>query len=227
MRPKTLCLLPALLAATLACGQITLSSIDTFATNAEGWVTGQPSTYPTQNAGLSHDGVSGYLFHDSDSVSSGGKWLTWNTSSDWIGDYISAGVTSVSFWANNQSGADRFFWIEFTGPGGSFLSSAFTLPGDGNWASYTLDLSSTSYFAGSGGTQVWADTFGAVSRISMSADDADALTYESGGPMIVKPTTSTTTIFIDDLMAVPEPSLLGLVLGLSTLGWVLLRRPRR
>ncbi len=156
----------------------------------------------------------------------------WNDSTgsqDWLGDYTAAGVSAISFWANNQTGADRNFWISFEGPGGDFVTEAIVLPGNGQWTQYTVDLSSLSYFSGSGGTGNLSDTLGNVSRVAMLADDSSGVGLNINNNLgIVRPGTSVSEIWIDNIEAVPEPATYVLFMGMSMLGYMLKRHsPKR
>ena len=91
--------------------------------------------------------------HFSDGGGSNGKWVMWNTQSQWTGDYTAAGVTGIDLFANVSSGTSPGdMRLAFNGPGGWFYSDPQSV-GSG-WNSYSFALTDTAftYTSGSGGT---------------------------------------------------------------------------
>ena len=140
---------------------ISLSSIDTFATTSESWVEGAASPNPpVRNVGVGRDGVSpGHLVNLSDGSSAGGRLVMWTTSSDWVGNYVSASVSGLEFWADNRSGNVSIInlRIAFDGPGGWVVSDSRavsdTVAGN-EWTKLAFSLVSSDFtwIASSGGT---------------------------------------------------------------------------
>jgi hypothetical protein len=183
---------------------ITPSSRDDFSTSTEGWRIGVVGVQPTRIADLGPDGQIGYLSHFSDAAASNGKWLMWSDDSKWQGDYLSAGVTGISLWANVTSGLSPVgLRIAFNGPGGWFYSPAQSVgPG---WASYSFELGPANFTHASGsGSGSFIDTFSGVTRFELLSG-VGAPVWRAGGD-ILAPDTSVHTILIDDISAVPESS---------------------
>lgn len=195
----------AALLAVDARAAISLSSRDTFAATNEGWQIGGAGMQPTQVSQPGPDGQTGYLSHLSDGSTSNGKWLMWNDGARWQGNYPSAGVTGISLTANVSAGSSPVSMrIAFDGPGGWFYSSPLSV-GSG-WSAYSFPLTQSgfSHVATGGGTGSFTDTMAAVTRFEVLSG-AGPVGYRSGGD-IVQAGTSTNTILIDDISAVPEPT---------------------
>jgi len=204
---------------------ISLSSLDTFATSNEGWKIGAAGVQPTQVSGLGPDGQMGYLSHFSDGSSSNGKWLMWNDGADWQGNYIAAGVTGISLAANLTSGINPVSMrIAFDGPRGWFHSSAVSAGVGWNTYSFSLVSSDFTHVSAGGGSGAFSDTMASVSRFEIFSG-AGVVSYRSGGD-ILQAGTSTNTILIDNIAAIPEPSTYALLLiaGAGAIWWVRRRR---
>ena len=205
---------------------ISLSSRDTFAETNEGWQIGAAGIQPTQVSQPGPDGQSGYLSHFSDGGSANGKWLMWNDGARWQGNYAAAGVTGISLAATVSAGGSPVdMRVAFDGPGGWFFSSPLSI--GAGWSTYSFSLSQSDFthVAAGGGTGSFSDTMAAVTRFEVLSG-ADAVSYRSGGD-ILQAGTSTNTILIDDITAVPEPhAVLLSVAGLAALVAGLVRRRR-
>jgi len=179
---------------------------------------------PTRIAGVGPDGEIGYLSHFSDGGGSNGKWLMWSDESKWQGDYLAAGVTGISLWANVSSGTSPVsLRVAFFGPGGWFYSSAQSIGAD--WAPYSFDLTASNFLHVSDtGTGSFLDTFSGVTRFEILAGGGIP-TYRPAGNVLA-PANSVNTILIDDISAVPEPSTYALLLGagVAALWWTRRRR---
>jgi len=206
---------------------VSLSSRDTFAATNEGWQIGGAGIQPTQVSQPGPDGQTGYLSHLSDGSSSNGKWLMWNDGAQWQGNYPSAGVTGISLAANVSVGSSPVgLRIAFDGPGGWFYSSPVSVVSGWNTYSFPLSQSGFTHVAAGGGTGSFSATMAAVTRFEVFSG-AGAVGYRSGGD-IVQAGTSTNTILIDDVSAVPEPGSL-VVMAVAASGVVagIVRRRRR
>ncbi|MFM8655015.1 MAG: PEP-CTERM sorting domain-containing protein [Verrucomicrobiota bacterium] len=222
--------LPALILAvtvstiSLASGVVSMTSVDDFSASSESWQIGGAGIQPVRVASAGPDGLTGYLSHLSDGSSATGKWLMWTSHADWTGNYLSAGITGISLWTNVSSGSSPVsLRVAFDGAGGWFYSSALSI--STGWAAqlFSLNSSNFTYATGSGGTGLYNDTFSGVTRFEILAGGG-AVSYRSGGDLL-QAGTSTNTILIDTITAVPEPSSLSLLaIGLG--GLVLLRRQR-
>jgi hypothetical protein len=223
-----------LLAVTVAVGAFTLlnsaqaislSSLNTFAATNEGWKIGSAGVQPTQVAGVGADSLIGYLSHLSDGGGANGKWLMWNDGVDWQGNYIAADVTGISLAANVSSGSSPVSMrIAFDGPGGWFHSTAVSVGAGWNTYSFSLTQSDFTHVAAGGGSGAFSDTMTSVSRFELLSG-AGAVSYRSNGDILLAGT-STNTILIDNIAAIPEPStwLMFLLGGAFALCWVLKSR---
>lgn len=206
---------------------ISISSLDTFAATNEGWQIGGAGVQPTQVSGTGPDSQIGYLSHFSDGGGSQGKWLMWNDQPRWQGDYTAAGVTGISLAANVSSGSSPVSMrIAFDGPGGWFASSSVSVGGGWNTYSFSLTQADFTHVAAGGGTGTFADTMAAVTRFEVLSG-AGAVGYQVAGDFL-QAGTSTNTILIDNIAAVPEPSTTVIALaGLACGGCAMFRRRKK
>lgn len=201
---------------------ISTSSLDDFSTSTEGWRIGSAGIQPVRVDAVGPDSQIGYLSHLSDGGGANGKWLMWSDNGKWQGDYLTAGVTGISLWANVSAGSSPVSMrIAFDGPGGWFASSAQSV--GAGWANYAfgLDSANFAYVSSSGGTGVLANTLAGVTRFEILAGSG-SVSYRSSGD-IVQAGNSVNTILIDSIGAVPEPSTYALIL-MAGAGWLLWRR---
>ena len=194
-----------LLGLASASALVTPSSRDDFSSSSAGWRIGSAGIQPARVAAAGPDGQIGYLSHLSDGGGTNGKWLMWSDESPWQGDYLSAGVTAISLWANVTAGISPVVMrLAFDGPGGWFHSPAQAVAA--GWASYDFPLipANFTHVAASGGSGLFTDTFSGVTRLEILAG-AGTVSYRSGGD-IVQAGNSVNTILLDNISAVPEPS---------------------
>lgn len=205
---------------------ISTSSLDTFAVTNEGWQIGNNGVQPTQVPGTGPDSQIGYLSHFSDGGGPNGKWLMWNDRPRWQGNYTVAGVTGISLAANVSLGSSPVSMrIAFDGPGGWFSSSPVSV-GDG-WNTYLFSLTQADFthVAAGGGTGTFADTMANVTRFEVLSG-AGAVGYQAAD--FLQAGTSTNTILIDNIAAVPEPATTAMALaGLACGGVSMWRRRKR
>jgi len=195
---------------------ITLSSADTFSTTNGNWQIGGSGSQPAYNSGLSFDGQPGFVTQFSDGASSNGKWLMWSDQPQWMGDYPSAGISAINFWADNQSGNPLGLRIAFDGPGGWFYSAAQTitnLTADTDWTNlnYALTAANFTHVTASGGTGVFADTMSNVTRLEILGGGNTITCHASGN--VLDAGTSVNTVAVDQIAAVPEPTGTSFILG--------------
>lgn len=205
---------------------ISTASQDTFAVSNGGWAIGGAGVQPTQVAGPGADGQSGYLSHFSDGSGSQGKWLMWNDQPQWLGDYTNAGVTGIEVWTNLSSGTSpASLRIALNGPGGWFYSQPQSVASGWALQSFDLTASNFTYVTGGGGTNSFIDTMAGVSRFEILAG-AGSVGYRSNGN-ILQAGTSSITMLVDTISAVPEPAGLGFAAALGLAGLRIRRRLHR
>jgi hypothetical protein len=125
---------------------ISVGEVDTFASGLEGWTQGQPSTAVSR---VSFGGPDGgpYLRVIADSTASQGRIVVFNQLPAWTGDYLAAGVSSITMDVNNLGATDlslRLVLGNALAPmsGGSWFSSTapVNLPAASGWMSVEFPL---------------------------------------------------------------------------------------
>lgn len=153
----------------------------------------------------------------------------WNTSSDWTGDYIAAGVGSIDLWVDNRSvGTSLNLRIAFDGPGGWFSSNKQVIAAGSGWTNlnFELDTAHFSHIAGSGGTQSFSDTMRMASNFEIfSSNLLPSLSPNDGGQHL-RGDQIMADMRIDDIsaLAIPEPATTAAFLGLLALSILVLRQ---
>ena len=224
--PELIIFLAASLTAANPLHAISTLSLDAFATTSEGWQIGGAGVQPTWNGGTGQDGASGFLIHFSDAGGANGKWLMRSSLSEWLGNYTAAGVTGITLWADNAAGSPLGLRIAFDGPGGWFYSAPQTITnstGGADWTPLTFNLAPVNFThaTGSGGTADFASTMGNVTRFEIFGG-AGPVIFRGGGDL-VEAGTSSNTVRVDNISAIPEPS--ALALGIA--GFALAATTRR
>jgi len=180
-----------------ASASISLGPINDFqGGTVEGWISGFPNPNPPtliSNGGPLGAGDGFLHIASTGGFGAGSKLVSFNTGSDWIGDYVSAGVTAILADVNNLGSTSLDIRIRLDGPGGTFVSAVPVAlsPGSG-WqpAAFSLDPSDLT-----GGANVLA-TLAAVSQVRLLHNPAATAT----GPALVG------SLGADNLAAIPEPS---------------------
>jgi hypothetical protein len=192
---------------------LTLGQIDTFQDGTtDGWTTGHGG--PTN---IANGGPSGLGDHYLQTTSSGGsgtdaKLIIFNTS-QWLGNYSGAGVTDIGMdLANFGTQPLSMRLAFFTSRGvGYAATTPFSLPADSNWHQAFFPLIASDFTAVGSPSISFNDlltNFVGQLRILDSASPA-----VEGDPIAA-------TLGVDDIMAVPEPSVFAMVVGaLLTAGW--------
>lgn len=147
--------LPTLLALLLAARAhaITLGQIDDFEDGTtQSWTDGSPSPNPPVN--VADGGPSGAGDGFLQDVSAGGNGpgsaLVVFNFTQWIGDYVAAGVGALAMDIANLGSDPLYMRIAFEGAGGGRYGStdAAVLPADGEWYHLSFDLAAVSLISG-------------------------------------------------------------------------------
>lgn len=202
--------------------QITFGLVDDFsvAGDSADWVEGGNSpNAPEQNSGLGLDGLAGHLQNVSDGGGSGGRWHMWNDDARWSGDYLSAGVSQISFDFDNRSGngVDANVRIGLNGVGGWFVSDAINVADGSDWQTLDFQLADLTHVAAGGGSGILSETLGSVARFEILSS-VNTPTFAAGGNLL-QGDNLVADFRVDNISAVPEPSgillLIGAVSGLA------------
>lgn len=199
-----LCLALIPVAGPFAAYGLTLGQIDDFQDGTtDGWTTGHSTP-----ANIATGGPAGAGDRYMQVVSSGGfgtdsRLVVFNNS-QWLGDYISAGITSVEMYLANfgtQTLSMRLAFFESSGVGYS-ATTAFSLPADSSWHHVVFPLDDADFTAVGFPSSSFGDllaNFTGQLRILDSASPA-----VNGDPIAA-------TVGVDNILAVPEPSTFALV----------------
>ncbi|GAA5221878.1 CHRD domain-containing protein [Membranihabitans marinus] len=125
-------------------GQISSSSISNFQDNNDGWDEASPSpNKPTLIATGGPAGDSdGFLRNESTGSSgAGGKWVLMNSSSPWIGNYTTAGITKISMDVRNAGSADVHLRMSFASGNNQLSSNAVVVAPSADWSTIEIDIS--------------------------------------------------------------------------------------
>jgi hypothetical protein len=165
-------------------GQIMPGNWDHFQDlSTHGWSEGAPSPNPpfvVPNGGPAGDSDAFLRNFSAGGSGAGSKWIMFNTSSTWTGDYLNSGVTDISFDVRNLGPANVHIRIAFHGAGGPIASTqSFTFTPDSVWRTVSFEIV-TSAFVAVPGTGNTTQTLSAVSefRILSSvipSDQGDAI----------------------------------------------------
>jgi len=148
-------------------------------------------------------------------ISTNGFHLATKNESQWSGDYLSAGINAIEMDVNHLAGPDPVaLRIAVTGPGGFFSSTVPTPIAPGAWQHYEFGLTAADLMHVSGGTGTLADTLSAVEKLLIRHDNSATPTPPGRHPQHI-----IATVGIDNIHAIPEPSISALafwgLVGLS------------
>ena len=146
MNPKPILACTISLVIMLACpqvsGAISPSSVDDFQSGtAEGWRhqnTNAHSPVNVADVGPTGPGDHSLQMSSSGTGTSGSRFLAFNSSANWTGDYLAAGVTALQAEFNNIGAIDARdldMRLALNGPGGWFTTDIFAVNKGGGWQS--------------------------------------------------------------------------------------------
>jgi hypothetical protein len=191
-------LLPAApLSAQDGLGQVVLGQTDDFQDGTtQGWGNGFGAGSAVTNQPGGQGGASDrYLRVVSDGSGSEGKLVVFNTT-QWTGNYTTAGVGSVAADVTNLGATDLALRVWVEGPGGWFVSTTpVLLPAGSPWRPALFPVTPGALTAVSGATDVNA-TLAAVSRLRIYHSP----TATAPGPSIVA------SLGLDNITAGPPPA---------------------
>jgi hypothetical protein len=184
----------AVLGVVLPALGLSVGQVDTFESGTTlNWAGGAlPTNIPT-------DGPAGAGDHYL-RLSSNNSGLASFNATQWTGNYLAAGITSVAMDLRNQGSTDLSLRLSlFNTPGGEFTTAtAIPLPADNQWRHIVFGLSAADLAYVGGGTGNLSDALGSVGRLH--------LRHSTGAPMGSGQNTPVTGILgIDNITALPEP----------------------
>jgi len=204
------CSIISILALTAPGWAITVGQIDDFQDGTtQGW--SSPFSDPTPPVNQSDVGPAGIgddsLFVEAAAFES----IAIENSSQWSGDYLSAGIDEILFDYENTGATTFSLGATLSGPGGSVITFAGqSIPAVGGWSAGSINLSSSNLFALSGTV---ATTLANVTSVELN--------YILGGAYNVASTPI--TFRLDNIRVVPEPAA-GVLALIAALAWLPLRR---
>ena len=201
-------------------GQL-VGSVDDFQSGLDGWDSGPVN--PTPPVLVSDVGPGGAGDHamqvTAGGVGTAGRALVAFNRSQWTGDYLSAGVSSITMELRNTGATPLSLRLALRGSDLStwFVTTlTYNLPTGGGWQSAQFSLGESSVTRVQG-TQSYGVTFADVTEIRLLNNAAPDL---RGGSV-------SATLLVDNIAAVPEPASTAAVLGLTALAAaVYLRRSK-
>lgn len=191
----------------LAAGSASAISLADFTdfegSTTEGWSHGTPSPNPPT---LETEGTNGFLRVRSTGGGPGGRMATFNRT-QWIGGYLSAGVSALQFDVRNSGDTALQVRIGLLSRVGQIgvTNESFILDVNSGWQTATLDLTDLALLGADNSDQILTDVL--EIRFISSVD-----TSFEGDPIVG-------SLDIDNIRAVPSPGTLGLFVagGLAAL----------
>ncbi|BCX47994.1 hypothetical protein HAHE_19020 [Haloferula helveola] len=190
---------------------VVLFQLETF-DSPTNWTSGAQNPSPpviTFNTGPTGTGDSSLQITSSPGSGPGSRLIAYNEV-DWAGDYLGAGIHALTMDLRNQSSISSYIRVAVNGPGGWFVTPAQELGRFSTWTSASFDLTPGSLID-VGGSDA-AATLGNVTEIRILHSTTDSFRGETG----------LRTLRVDNIQAVPEPSV-----GLLALGAALFSFRRR
>ena len=186
----------------------------------QNWTNG-PAANPVNVASGGPAGAADRFLQISSGTFGGGSRLVSFNQSQWIGNYVTAGVTSIAMDLKNFTGSDESIRIALrSGTGGSTTpgyssAAAFTLPADNAWHHAVFSLSSNSLTA--------INSPAALNTFLASV--ADFRIVEAASSASLLGDSGSFQVGVDNITAVPEPT--AFLLCVSALSALVLLVARR
>jgi Dockerin type I domain len=148
------------------CWAITLGHVDNFNDGTtQGWRVGSPGDFPVNEPNIGQSGVGDHaLWMATAPAGTVSNLLVFNTSSNWTGNWMAAGVSRIELDARDP-GSNNFplaIRLGIAGPGGgpstggggdTYVTEAMPVPSDGQWHRLAFDVSPSSFFS-TGGSNI-------------------------------------------------------------------------
>lgn len=197
---------------------VTLLQVDTFVSTVEGWSGGASPAYISTGGPA---GVGDGYFQISRPVDAAFHMAAKNTA-QWAGDYTAAGITAITMDVNHFSGPDSIdMRILLIGVGGTWASTNVVSISSG-WSNYTfgvtaadlvfVSLHNTTSSGTTDGTGLLADTLAAVNVLQFRHDASTPTIPGDHPPHIAG------VLGVDNITAIPEPSLSSLLVLAGLVG---------
>lgn len=191
---------------------VTLMQIDTFDVSILGWAGGGGASNTHVPGGGPGGAADAYY-----SLGATGFHLGTKNTTQWLGNYAVAGITSIEMDLNAFSFLDNggvngpgpgapLIYVLLDGPGGAWTSAnPVSLPVGGGWQHVSFGLMPGELVYLSGGTHDVDATLAGVTKLLIRHD------YVTPTPPAGHPNHVTATLGLDNIRAVPEPSGIGLL----------------
>lgn len=166
---RVLAVFAVLLIGTGAFAGVLPGEVDDFEDGStEGWAEGGLSPNPPVNVGTGGPAGSGdnFLQNDAAGTSGAGSKLVMFNLAQWTGDFVAAGIVSITMDMANFGASPLQMRLAFQGVDGTELGSANaeTLAADGQWHSLTFDIDQAS-LSTINGTDNWNTVMSSVSEM--------------------------------------------------------------
>jgi hypothetical protein len=207
-------LLATVLSITAPCAlcAVTLFQTENFNTLG-GWTSGNPNPNPPSilaDSGPLGGGDSS-LRVIANGGGAGGRLVTFNRTT-WTGDFSGEGIDAIAMDLRNLGNSSLSIRIAFNGPGGWWITAAESVPAFAGWGNHLFDIRASALVASAGGSNAAATLADVTEMRILHSPDPD----HTG-------VTLSSTMLVDNVTAVPEPSALLLLAGSP----LLLKRKRR
>jgi hypothetical protein len=198
--------------APCALGAVTLFQTENFNTLG-GWTSGSPNPNPPSilaDSGPLGGGDSS-LRVIANGGGAGGRLVTFNRTT-WTGDFSGEGIDAIAMDLRNLGNSSLSIRIAFNGPGGWWITAAESVPAFAGWGNHLFDIRASALVASAGGSNAAATLANVTEMRILHSPDPDHT-----GVIL------SSTMLVDNVTAVPEPSALLLLAGSP----LLLKRKRR